>query len=593
MKPRWSGSRIGAVVVTALAGGLALSACSATSSTTPQQAVASGQSHRGGTLYMAGTGDVDYMDPNASDYTVGNLALRMWTRQLLTYPAVSGATTTVDPDLATGMPAMSDGGLTYTVTIRAGADWNTSPVRQVTAADAVRGLELTCNPVQPNDQLPDYETLIVGMTSFCTAFEKAPQTVVGIRAFLSTHSLAGATVDPSNPLTVVYKLTHPATYFPSLLALSGFTPAPVENLNYLPASFAFGQNTISDGPYEIQSYAPGKSILFVRNPAWKASTDPIRKAYVNEISVNETVPPTTVQQELQANSPDVQLPWGDTQVPLAQVPALLAEKSPNLFLGPSEGLDPFIVFNFVSPNDNSAMASKTVRQALSYALDRAQLIQDDDGSAVSPALTQLLPPGVVGSSDFNPYPYNQAKAKQLLGSLHLKLKFLYQADSMVQSRMFQTVQYDLSLVGVTVTGVGVPTADIYTKYLEVPSVAKSGVWDIAFDQWYPDWYGNNAVNYLVPLAQSSSIPPGGDNMGFYESKQTDALIQQGIDATTTAEAAKYWQLADEQIMQDAAVYPINSPQLVYYHSNQVQNAIYVPDLQDFDPTNVWLSSGGS
>ena len=43
----------------------------------------------------------------------------------------------------------------------------------------------------------------------------------------------------------------------------------------------------------------------------------------------------------------------------------------------------------------------------------------------------------------------------------------------------------------TVTGVGVPQADIYAKYYEVPSVAKSGTWDIGFGQWFPDWYGVN------------------------------------------------------------------------------------------------------
>ena len=45
---------------------------------------------------------------------------------------------------------------------------------------------------------------------------------------------------------------------------------------------------IADGPYQIKSYVPTKSIQFVRNPAWNASTDPIRKAYVNAINVTET-----------------------------------------------------------------------------------------------------------------------------------------------------------------------------------------------------------------------------------------------------------------------------------------------------------------
>ena len=41
----------------------------------------------GGTLNMLGAGDVDYMDPNISYYSIGYLGLRLWSRQLFTYPA--------------------------------------------------------------------------------------------------------------------------------------------------------------------------------------------------------------------------------------------------------------------------------------------------------------------------------------------------------------------------------------------------------------------------------------------------------------------------------------------------------------------------
>ena len=109
----------------------------------------SGSPTSGGTLNMLGTGDVDFMDYNISYYSIGNLGERPWLRGLYAYPATPGQTTTVAPDLATALPAVSNGGQTYSVTIRTGAMWNTSPARQVTAADALRGLERSCNPVQP------------------------------------------------------------------------------------------------------------------------------------------------------------------------------------------------------------------------------------------------------------------------------------------------------------------------------------------------------------------------------------------------------------------------------------------------------------
>src|SRR5687768_8273424 len=41
-----------------------------------------GEAVRGGTLNMLGSGDVDYMDPNVTYYSIGYLGTRMWSRQL-------------------------------------------------------------------------------------------------------------------------------------------------------------------------------------------------------------------------------------------------------------------------------------------------------------------------------------------------------------------------------------------------------------------------------------------------------------------------------------------------------------------------------
>src|ERR1700753_4005925 len=104
----------------------------------------SGSPKSGGTLNMLGQGDVDYMDYNISYYSIGQLAQRLYQRYLYNYPAVPGKTTSVAPDLATAAPVVSNGGKTYSVTIRTGAMWNTTPARQVTAADALRGLQRLC-----------------------------------------------------------------------------------------------------------------------------------------------------------------------------------------------------------------------------------------------------------------------------------------------------------------------------------------------------------------------------------------------------------------------------------------------------------------
>ncbi len=161
---------------------LGLAACSGGSTggtTVPGGSGSAAAAVRGGTLNMLGAGDVDYMDPNISYYSVGYLGLRQWSRQLFTYPAQSGQVTQAVPDLATEMPTAGKGissdGLTYTIAIRPGAKWSTSPARQVTAADMVRGVKRTCNPAQPFGGLPDYLDLIVGFKTFCDGFAKVGQ----------------------------------------------------------------------------------------------------------------------------------------------------------------------------------------------------------------------------------------------------------------------------------------------------------------------------------------------------------------------------------------------------------------------------------
>ena len=167
--------------------------------------------------------------------------------------------------------------------------WNTNPPRQVTAADAVIGVKRSCNPAQPFGGLPDFQDLIAGFKQFCDGFADAGQDAPSIKKYIEATPLPG--VVAKDDRTVVFTLNPPATYFADMLALPALSPAPVENLDYVPGSTELGQNLIANGPYKIDSYEPTKRIELSRNPAWKAETDPIRGAYVDKIVVNETQQP--------------------------------------------------------------------------------------------------------------------------------------------------------------------------------------------------------------------------------------------------------------------------------------------------------------
>lgn len=584
--------------------GLITTACGGSAGTNTSGSSQNGQNGglsgavSGGTLNMLGAGDVDYMDPNVSYYSVGYLALRLWSRQLFTFPAETGVTTTAVPDLATQIPTTSNGGVssdgkTYTIDIRQGAKWNTSPARQVTAADEVRGVKRTCNPVQPFGGIPDFASLIVGYQSFCDGFAKVAQTPSAISRYITSTPLPG--VVATGPTTVTFHLTHPATYFVDMLTLPAFSPAPAEVLKYLPASTDLGQHEYSDGPYQIDSWNPTKQIVFTRNPAWTAATDPVRHAFVDKVVVDETVSQNSIQQQLQTGSPSADMEF-DQAPPPSQLPGLIAKKDPNLNIGLTASTNPYVVFNYRSPNNNNAMAKLQVRRALEYALNRDHLIQVLGGPALNAPLTHVLPSNVEGSTTINPYAYDVAKAKQLLTSAGyphgLTLKFLYRNASEGSTKAFETVQQDLSKVGIKVVGVPSPDADFYTKYLQVPSAAANGVWDVSLAGWGADWYGNAALSFFAPLFSGQpSFPPTGSNFGFYDDPATNKLIQQATDATSIQEASTLWAKADRRVMANAAFFPITNPKQANYHASQVHNAVYVPALQNFDPANVWLSPG--
>ncbi len=550
---------------------------------------------------MLGVGDVDYMDYNISYYTTGYESQRLWLRGLYAYPAIPGKTDTTAPDLATAAPVVSDGGLKYTITLRSGVNWNTKPATPVTAADAILGLKRACNPVVSFGGLTDFLTLIKGYAQFCAGFAKAAPTLAGIKTYIDSHSISGATASGQ---TLTYTLTQPASYFPDMLTLSPFNPAPQASLKYLPNSSALGQNTIADGPYTIQSYVPTKKIVFVRSPAWSAATDPIRKAYVDKIVANETGNQPTIQQILQTNSAAGSMEW-DTFPPVAAEPGLIQQMlhgDTNMNFGPTFSSNPYVVFNTASPNNGGALSKVAVRQAISYAIDRAHLIQDMNGATISPPLTHILPDGINGAQNvpkgYDPYPYSLAKAKAALAAAGYKngltLTFLYRPVSSVSVKIFQTMQADLALAGIKLKGLGVPAADFYTKYLQVQSVTKKGVWDVSLAGWGPDWFGDAATSYFKPLFYGpSSYPTAGSNFGLYNNPAVTALITKAASQASQSAAATLWGQADQAVMKDAPIFPITQNLQGNYHAKYVHNAVYISSFQNFDASNVWLSKPGS
>ena len=584
--------RIGALAIAGLAALVLSTALVASSSATGRAAP-----QRGGTLRLLGTGDIFNLDTTSGYYTVLNIISRAFTRQLVSYPASPdfAKSLRLAPDVATAVPTRANGGIsadgkTYTFRIKPGVKWDTSPPRQVTAADFVREFKLLCNPVSPTGAPGYFTSTILGMDGYCDGFAKVKGTAPAIARYVNSHGLPGVVAKDSR--TLVIRLVKPAPDFLNILALPFSSARPVEYMKYVPDSAEFRQHTISNGPYKIVKYTPTKEFRLERNPAWDPKTDTLRKAYVDRITVTEGLTAESVQQQLEAGTAEME--W-DAAPPSQDLPRLISSNDKRLVIAP--GGPYYVALNVYLPLNQYAgpMKNKLVRQAVNYAVDKNAVVQIFGGRRIAAPANQVVLPGNVGYiPGFNPYPNKNgsgdaAKAKALLSRAGypngLDVKLLYQTLEPFP-RVAQSLQASLERAGFRVKLVPATTSDFYGKYMLVPSAAQRGVWDIATAGWIPDWFGNNGRSVIQPLFTKPG--PGSSDYGGYNSPVLDRLVQQALTATSPAQAATRWRRANAQIMSDAATVPVEIQKWTVFHSAKVQNCVFLFFSLNCDVTQVWL-----
>jgi peptide/nickel transport system substrate-binding protein len=605
---------LAAAVLTAA--GLAACAKSSPSTTSSSKPV------YGGTLRIVAASGPDEIDTVPAYYTADYMLERAYARQLLSYPAAVAPTTTsagwkktTTPvaDMATEVPSTSNGGITnggktYTFHIRSGVDWDSTPVRQVTSDDFIREFKAFCNPAPGGfvGNIDYFDATIVGMSSYCNkeiAYFKNtkthPATATNITNFQNSNTISG--ISAPNSLTLKVNLIHPASDFLNIMSMPFVSGRPVEYDKYVPNSLQLDTHTLSDGPYKISSYIPGKSITLVRNPAWKQSTDPIRHQYVSKIVVTLGVTSAETQlADMEAGTEDLPM---DTAINPPSIPGLIASKAPNFKIWAYSDTIPYIAFNLRSPDASGAMSKLGVRQAIEYGINKVAVQKVFGGPEVSQILNTVIPPGNGGYTNFNDYPTkdnsgNEAMCKSDLakaGYPHgVSLNMMYINDS-VDTDAFTAIQSSLKGCGITLTGKPEPGSSIFVDLGNAPVNNKAGTWDLGEGYWIPDWFGNNARTIIAPFFQTDCLV-NTINYGCYSSSQMDSLISKAEAATSVSGAASYWSQADQLAMKNALIVPIINQKFPLYSAKAVHSiagdaAVFVPNIGDADVTNVWLSNG--
>ena len=57
-----------------------------------------------------------------------------------------------------------------------------------------------------------------------------------------------------------------------------------------------------------------------------------------------------------------------------------------------------------------------------------------------------------------------------------------------------------------------------------------------------------------------------------------SLINKAAAQASATTAARMWAQIDQNVMNDAAIYPIAQPLRPHYHASYVHNAVYVPAI---------------
>jgi peptide/nickel transport system substrate-binding protein len=609
-----------AVAVLSVAG---LAACSSSSKSPASTSGASSGATPvyGGTLNIVAASGPDHIDTVPAYYTADYQIENIYARQLLSYPAEPYTTTTSPgwvadvtptPDVATAVPTVANGGitnngLTYTFHIKPGVDWDSTPARQVTSQDFVREYLAFCNPVSPVGNESYYAAVIKGFTAYCNAetnyFANAkqhPPTAANIAAFQNSNSIAGITTP--NSMTIQFTLTQPASDFLYMVALPFASARPVEYDSYVPNSLQLDTHTLSDGPYQITSYLPGKSITLSRNSAWKQSSDTLRHQYVSKIVMTLGVTSAQTQlSDMEAGTEDL---INDTPLNAASIPQLESSGSSQFNIWPWSSTEPYMAFNLRSPDDNGAMGKLLVRQAIEYGVSKVAVQKAYGGPAVGQILNTVIMPGNVGYVNYNLYPDNNGQGNVAMCKSDLakagypkglSLIYMYPNDSS-NTRAFEAIQASLALCGVTLQGKPEPGASIFTDLGDSPVNNKAGQYDIGQPAWIPDWFGNNGRTIVQALFEGPDCVINTVNYGCYDNPAVNNLISEAEAATSTTAAGNYWHQADEDVMADAVIVPLFDQGYPMYSSARVRSGnyktdIFTPNIGAPDLANVWLTNG--
>lgn len=516
-------------------------------------AVVNPSTKTGGTLKLAATSDCDSWDPARTYYGWCWNMQRLFTRSLVGYSKVNGAKFTIAPDLATSLGTHNKDFTSWTYKLKSGLKW--SDGKPITPMDVKYGVE----------RLFAADVINGGPTSYFTSTLDHPKDYKG--PYKSGDLKTITTTDDS----ITFNLSSAYSDWPYLMAMAASAPVPYKTEGG--KGFVGGTYTkhpMSSGPYMIKSYTPNKSVIFVKNPNWDASTDTIHKPLVDQIDLEINTNSADIDSKLQAGTYDAK---ADVPVEAALQAKIFTD--PKLKANADDPVTAFTRFWTVYP---SVIPNKDCRLAIFYATNKAAITQAYGGAAAGVVAGSMTPPGISGyDGSTNPYPSGKdntgdlTKAKAALAKCGkpngFSTKMAYSTASDASKKAFQAEQAALARVGIKITGAANDGSTYYSTFIGSPSNVKSQGFGISINGWgadFPTGYG-----FWQSIANGNAIvDTGNSNYPSLNDPTVNGVLN---DSLTGKSTAADWQKLDKAVMDSVTYLPIYFGRNLYYRNPRLTN----------------------
>ncbi|MFR9674353.1 ABC transporter substrate-binding protein [Streptomyces sp. TR06-5] len=498
---------------------------------------------KGGTVRVYQQTGFSHLDPGqiyVSD--AGQLAILIH-RGLTMVDEKDDGSKVIVGDLATNSGEMSDGGKTWTYTLKDGVKDEDGDA--ITSEDIRHTFERLYSEV-----IFDGPSFIQKWLSGDDYRKQLPN------GDYDGDHLPDSVLETPDDKTVVFHFDKPQPDLPQALAMPGYTVVPKED----DTKKKYDQDPKTTGPYKIQNYNAGKSMTLVRNENWDPETDPVRRAYPDKYKITFNHDDADQTRRILADK-------GEAQRAIQFSGAVAAEMIRDVVTNAKDrtvaGYQPYV---WQLNMNMDRLKDKKVRDAIAYAMPGPSVYGPEGGDYAGAVAPNLFAPTLPGhEAKYDPYdrldhPNGQPeKAKKLLkeaGKEGMKLTYAY-ANTDVRQKQAVVISTALEEAGFDVQKKAVNSQTWYEQVGKVDN----GL-DVYMTGWGQDWPSPSTV--IPPVYDGDAIANGASNYSHVDDPKVNKDIDRILKMQDPEKANKEWVKTHHYMMEKV------NPVVPLYYTKTIQ-----------------------